>query len=198
MMMPPPPFWCGPGGLMPYDPMYQMPGTESKASQSSLADFSLGSNNYATTSRWGLFQQKTSAFPPQAIQKESTAEGGTLIRWNIQGSKLKTGDQKAVSPPFEMLLGNGATHKFKLMLFPKTSFDGKGGRSFRKSKGKGYLQLKCEADTVPAGSVITFRFFSAKADGQQNPFDWVKDHDFSRHAVCPMAKDDMVTWHTID
>lgn len=175
-MMSPYPCW-----FMPYDQLMQ---------GAAPSDMAAGSNIRATGSNWDLPRQTLVAasqpLEPLVIE-ECSERGTTWIRWTLPGSKLKSGDQKAVSLPFELLLGSGCREKFKLMLFPKVSFDGKGGRSFKKSKGKGYLQLKCEADSVSAGSTIMFRFY---VDGQRAASSCMVTHDFSKHAVCAMPKDE--------
>lgn len=64
-----------------------------------------------------------------------------FIFWTVDARKLKGGDRVAVSPRFEL---HGAY--FRIMMLPKVTSHGKGGSSFRKSQGKGLLQLKCESN----------------------------------------------------
>merc|ERR1719217_299846 len=77
----------------------------------------------------------------------SVNSGAFRINWTLSAFKLQSGDRSVVSPPFELSFGGqySATN-FKLMLFPQVSSEGKGGSTFRKSKGKGFILLKCEAD----------------------------------------------------
>jgi hypothetical protein len=83
------------------------------------------------------------------------------ICWCVDAKKLKSNDRVAVSPPF----GICGVFNFKLMLYALTSSCSKGGTSFRKSKGWGIIQLKCEAqpDAFPADS-FSFHFLIGRSE----------------------------------
>lgn len=71
----------------------------------------------------------------------------TRLCWTIDKAKamLASGDRIKISPPMDVPLGVGKAHaKFKLMLKPQISSEGKGGASFKRAKGKCYIELKCE------------------------------------------------------
>jgi hypothetical protein len=107
----------------------------------------------------------------------------------VSAFKLQSGDKNAVSPHFELSFGgHHSSAKFKLMLFPSVSTEGKGGSSFRKSQGKGFIQLKCEADLQDTAGTLKFRLFV----GNQPPRGPVT-HDFSHSAVKGLSKD-IETW----
>jgi hypothetical protein len=74
-------------------------------------------------------------------------EGGACrVQWSVEAKKLRGSDKQAVSPPFEVCLGQGAPPAtFKLMLCPC------GGDSFRKAGSVGQVQLKC-CSGLPEGS----------------------------------------------
>merc|ERR1719191_333026 len=73
---------------------------------------------------------------PQTLTRAfSVGSGAFRINWTVSATKLRSADKNAVSPPFELSFGGPySSTKFKLMLFPKVSSEGKGGSSFRKSK----------------------------------------------------------------
>lgn len=77
----------------------------------------------------------------------------TRIEWIVDARKIKGTDKVVVSPPFEMPSMFSAI--FKMMITPKFVMNGKGGASFKKSKGKGSVQLKCESQLgVNEGSMF--------------------------------------------
>lgn len=127
---------------------------------------------------------------PQTLTRAfSVCSGAFRINWTVSAFKLQSGDKNAVSPPFELSFGGPySSTKFKLMLFPTVSTEGKGGSSFRKSKGKGFIQLKCEADLQDTAGTLKFRLFV----GTQPPRGPVT-HDFSHSAVKGLSKD-IETW----
>lgn len=127
---------------------------------------------------------------PQTLTRAfSVGSGAFRINWTVSATKLRSADKNAVSPPFELSFGGPySSTKFKLMLFPKVSSEGKGGSSFRKSKGKGFIQLKCEADLHEVAGTLKFRLFV----GSQQPRGPVT-HDFSHSAVKGLPKESE-TW----
>jgi hypothetical protein len=134
------------------------------------------------------------------VSKLRIAPNTMLCTWVPPGKSMKSTNKHALSQKFELTLGSGRTETFILMLFPKTSYTGKGGSSFKKCKAKGYLQLKCEANLdIPAGRELDFRFYASKLkeDGDGSPYhysDWVT-HDFSSHAVYSMPKEERYMFH---
>lgn len=127
---------------------------------------------------------------PQTLTRAfSVCSGAFRINWTVSAFKLQSGDKNAVSPHFELSFGgHHSSAKFKLMLFPSVSTEGKGGSSFRKSQGKGFIQLKCEADLQDTAGTLKFRLFV----GTQPPRGPVT-HDFSHSAVKGLSKD-IETW----
>lgn len=84
--------------------------------------------------------------PPQPqtlVHSEDASSGVRYVIWTVDAKKLRGSDKVAVSPPFEV---EGSPGQFKMMLCPKAVSDRKGGASFRKAKGKGFVQIKCEAE----------------------------------------------------
>jgi hypothetical protein len=75
----------------------------------------------------------------------------TRIEWMVDARKIKGTDKVIVSPPFEVPSLSSAV--FKMMITPKFVMEGKGGASFKKSKGKGTVQLKCESQLGDEGTL---------------------------------------------
>jgi hypothetical protein len=65
------------------------------------------------------------------------------VLWPVPASKLQENSRCIVSPFFELFY-NGRSTKFKLLLFPGVSSEGKRSSSFRVSGGQGFMQIKCE------------------------------------------------------
>lgn len=124
---------------------------------------------------------------PQTVSK-SLADGFERVSWAVPADTLSSRDRSAVSPAFELSLA-GRPLKFRLMLFPKESHQGCGGSSFKKAKGRGYIELKCETEERESEACpLTFRLFV----GSQAPRGPVV-HDFSHSAVKGLPKDSE-TW----
>merc|ERR1712232_95948 len=82
------------------------------------------------------------ASSPQQPKLRRTLSNSGVYRvfWNVQASVVTSGDNRTLSPPFDVKLGFQEAH-FRLMLFPQRS-DGRRS-SFRKARGKGFIHLKC-------------------------------------------------------
>eukprot|EP00746_Dinoflagellata_sp_MGD_P008652 gnl/MRDRNA2_/MRDRNA2_117336_c0_seq1.p1 gnl/MRDRNA2_/MRDRNA2_117336_c0~~gnl/MRDRNA2_/MRDRNA2_117336_c0_seq1.p1 ORF type:complete len:437 (+),score=76.35 gnl/MRDRNA2_/MRDRNA2_117336_c0_seq1:83-1312(+) len=136
---------------------------------------------YTVTEEPPALQPLTRAF--------SVGSGAFRINWTLSATKLRSADKNAVSPAFELSFGGAySSTKFKLMLLPQVSSEGKGGSTFRKSDGKGYILLKCEADLQEGCGNLRFRLFV----GSQAPRGPVT-HDFSQSAVKGLPKE-LETW----
>lgn len=126
--------------------------------------------------------------PPSALTRSFSINSGAFrVNWTVSALKLKSADKNAVSPPFELSFGSEKykNTKFKLMLFPKVNSEGRGGSSFKKSKGKGFIQLKCEADLhEEVCGTLRFRLFVSN-QAPRGPV----THDFSDSAVKGLPKD---------
>ncbi|CAJ1387123.1 unnamed protein product [Effrenium voratum] len=130
----------------------------------------------------------------QVLQRAfSVASNVYRIRWTVDARKLKSTDKEAVSPPFDLTFSGGAV-PFKMIMRPRVVAQERGGASFRRSRGRGNIQLRCMAesdtDTKP---VVTFRLGvgSDKAAKQLKPRGPVR-HDFSEKNICglPRGQDD--------
>mmetsp|Transcript_67371 Transcript_67371/g.161561 ORF Transcript_67371/g.161561 Transcript_67371/m.161561 type:complete len:386 (+) Transcript_67371:87-1244(+) len=134
---------------------------------------------------------------PQTLKRwQSCTTGYNRILWTVDARKLKNNDKQAVSPPFTVAFSDPSLTDitFKMMLYPKSNpLDQKGGCSFKKAKGKGFVQLKCEAELDTASSAATLSFrIGVGAPGSPNaqPMRGPVMHNFSQSAVCGLPKEE--------
>eukprot|EP00933_Yihiella_yeosuensis_P081163 TRINITY_DN94711_c0_g1_i1.p1 TRINITY_DN94711_c0_g1~~TRINITY_DN94711_c0_g1_i1.p1 ORF type:complete len:430 (+),score=88.61 TRINITY_DN94711_c0_g1_i1:62-1351(+) len=127
---------------------------------------------------------------PQTLTRHVSAQSGcSRVHWTVDARKLKGNDKQAVSPPFELSFGNQHPDvTFKMMIYPKSTSDTKGGASFKRSKGHGFVQLKCEAELSHALANVSFRI-SIGSQEKQQPFRGPVSHNFSKNAVCGLPKE---------
>jgi len=131
------------------------------------------------------------AAQPQTLTRDFCVITGCFrTLWWVDARKLRGNDKQAVSPPFEMSSGDsfpGVT--FKMMIYPKVMNDQKGGASFKKARGKGLVQLKCEAELSEATANFSFRISIGTGENKQAPRG-PKVHNFAASAVCGLDKDE--------
>lgn len=127
---------------------------------------------------------------PQALHRAFSVNNQVYrIHWTVDARKLRGNDKQAVSPPFELSFGNQFPNvTFKMMIYPKQINDGKGGASFKKARGRGFVQLKCEAELTEALAPVNFRITIGSADKAQTSRGPVL-HNFSQSAVSGLPKD---------
>jgi hypothetical protein len=90
----------------------------------------------------------------QCIPNLST--GAYHVSWTIDARRLKSSDREAVSPSFDLSFGQSVP--FRIVLHPRCQHDGKGGCCFKKSGGKGRVDLRCLASVQGLPSPeVTFR-----------------------------------------
>lgn len=118
----------------------------------------------------------------------SMASQRERIRWTVDARKLKSSDREAVSPTFEVSCG--AQISFKMVLKPKVMDSNKGGACFKKSRNKGYVELRCVTDLENAGLVkpsLTFRLQVA-SERKSEPFRGPVRHNFADRAICGLPE----------
>lgn len=127
---------------------------------------------------------------PQTLTRAfSTNSGYFRVHWTVDARKLRGNDKQAISPPFELPFGDSfPCVPFKMMLFPIFTKDGKTGASFKRSQGRGIVQLKCEADLSDAHAQVRLRISIGSGSKAQPPRGPVS-HTFTRGSVCGLPKD---------
>lgn len=132
---------------------------------------------------------------PQTLTRAfSISSGFFRVHWTVDARKLRGNDKQAVSPPFELSFGAAFNHvTFKMMIYPKVMNDNKGGASFKKAKGRGYIQLKCEAELSEAVAQVRFRLSIGGSAGKSEEPRGPMLHNFAQSAVCGLPKE-MEEW----
>lgn len=118
------------------------------------------------------------------VTPEPKAEMGptNTIAWVVDARKLSSDHKVLVSPSFELALA-GRIVSFKVFLTSREVTSRKGGHSFKKSRGIGSLQLKCETLSSLTDSVdVTFSVGSGFASGSVV-------HDFAQTGICSLKGD---------
>lgn len=113
-----------------------------------------------------------------------TTENGTSIQWKVDKGKLHKNDRQIVSPSFNLDFGEGFNSvAFKIVL----QADQLG--SFKQSKGKGEVMLKCEPPS-PDDERGNVHFSVAIGDGENftEPRGPIA-HNFSKNCLCKLSKD---------
>lgn len=147
--------------------------------------------HFGDTQGMGVEEGSMSSPPqPQTLTRHlSVSTGYFRVFWTVDARKLRGNDKQAVSPPFELSFGeNYPNVTFKMMIYPKVVSDAKGGAAFKKSHGRGFVQLKCEAELSEAIANVSFRISIGSGEKAQPPRGPVS-HNFSSSAVCGLPKE---------
>lgn len=102
------------------------------------------------------------------------------ITWSVDARKLNSDHKVIVSPSFELEFMGERRVSFKVMLTPKEVTNRKGGLSFKRSRGIGSIQLKCESQEEFTETVsVKFSVGRSLARGPVL-------HDFAQTGVCSL------------
>jgi hypothetical protein len=128
----------------------------------------------------------------QLLRSSSVNSGIDRVHWTVDARKLKTNDKGAVSPTFHISLC-GQDIPFKMHIHAKAVSGGKGGSGFRKSKGHGSIELKCEGSFGDgADARATYRLSigsgNSKDLAKQQNFRGPVSHNFANGAVSGLKK----------
>jgi hypothetical protein len=115
------------------------------------------------------------------VSVEAAADGEQVIVWTAHCKFLNTRDKSVVSPEFTLEIPGSGPHPFRIVLYPATSGAGKGAGSFKKAKGKGRIELKCEAQLQQFSSTV---WFGVGRDDLQQQFRGPQLHDFGDRNTC--------------
>jgi len=116
----------------------------------------------------------------------SPTSGIHRFAWTVEARKVRGGDSQIISPPFKI---GGTSTSFKMMILPKESYHGKGGKSFQKAKGKGLVHLKRwkSEDPAPEASRNALKFWiSIGSAEKRGPV----EHNFTGCAVAGLPECD--------
>eukprot|EP00930_Biecheleria_cincta_P023714 TRINITY_DN1707_c0_g1_i1.p1 TRINITY_DN1707_c0_g1~~TRINITY_DN1707_c0_g1_i1.p1 ORF type:complete len:463 (+),score=102.56 TRINITY_DN1707_c0_g1_i1:135-1523(+) len=115
------------------------------------------------------------------------------IRWTVDARKLKSTDREHVSPSFD--LSCAVPVSFKMILRPRMVASDRGGAAFKRSRGRGTVQIRCMAESdAHELPVVTFRIGvgSSGQGGRQLKLRGPVRHDFSEKNMCglPQGQDE--------
>lgn len=116
--------------------------------------------------------------------------GVSHITWTVKEQRLRANQSHLLSPVFDLNLGNQHEQvPFKLVVSPK------GAVSFKKSRGFGRVQLKCNPELPEEVANMDVQI-SVGGEGQRGPF----PHNFRLNALCglPAAQDAFDLWGGVD
>lgn len=117
---------------------------------------------------------------PVIKKRISESSGYHRVHWKVDEHVLKGKGNQAVSPPFEV-----CGLSFKAIITATKTSDKWGGSTFKGSKGKGKVELKC-ADTVPGHlESMDFRMSVGKSE-KRGPI----KHNFADAATCGLPPDE--------
>lgn len=111
----------------------------------------------------------------------SLGSGGLSVCWPVDAHKLCGNDKQIVSPRFEIFPGVAC----RLMIKATEMGNKKGQSCFKKSKGRGSIEFKCEAEASADISPISF----SVSIGEQ-PARGPVVHDFTHGYVCGLPRND--------
>eukprot|EP00405_Crypthecodinium_cohnii_P013554 CAMPEP_0206444744 /NCGR_PEP_ID=MMETSP0324_2-20121206/15087_1 /ASSEMBLY_ACC=CAM_ASM_000836 /TAXON_ID=2866 /ORGANISM="Crypthecodinium cohnii, Strain Seligo" /LENGTH=354 /DNA_ID=CAMNT_0053912811 /DNA_START=95 /DNA_END=1159 /DNA_ORIENTATION=+ len=114
------------------------------------------------------------------------------ITWRVDERKLKSTDREHVSPMFLVHFANKDV-QFKIVIQPKATNEQRGGASFKKAKGKGYVELRCLERLDAASSPKVHFSIAVHPDPEPSPSDFVPPdgviHDFSTKSIAGLPRD---------
>jgi len=128
--------------------------------------------------------------PPQALERTFSINSGSMrVHWTVSARKLKSKDSHPhLSPSFELSFGTSSPSvPFKMMITPKVASETKGGASFKKARGVGFIELVCEETLPDAVPQVSYKISIGSGDKRQ-PARGPVTHDFSKQAVSRFPK----------
>jgi len=124
----------------------------------------------------------------QTLECTNEANGFFHICWNVDARKLRGSEKQAISPPAELPLGpRGQSIQLRIAIYPK-ALESAGAVNFRSSKGKGYIQIKCESDSMMDLDPVCITMSIGTGCLSQPARGPIK-HDFARNGICTLPRD---------
>lgn len=182
----PTPMWGMPPMMFPMMPM-----TMDGAAQAQLQMAMAGGMMMGGGCETGLLPGPVADPKPRSQVMErvfSAVSQRERIRWTVDARKLKSSDREAVSPTFEVSCGG--LLKFRMVLKPKAMGNQKGDACFKKSRSKGYVELRCVTELeseLHAKPILMFRLQVASAK-RTEPFRGPLRHNFADRAICGLPE----------
>jgi hypothetical protein len=125
----------------------------------------------------------------------SAKSGACKFKWFVSSKLLQTTNCQHYSPAFELPYGpSGQNIQFKMIIRPLVVHDKRGGSSFKKSKGRGIIQLRClDHDEGVENLSLSFSISVGPEEchGGEPPRGPVV-HDFSDPVICGLPEQSAV------
>lgn len=134
-------------------------------------------------------QKRPPTLEPLTLDPDS---GCMRAFWHVPKKKLESKDTHPhVSSQFTVPVGTAfPSVPFKLMITPKVANDAKGGASFKKAKGKGYVELSCEATLPEDAPEVQFRIGVGKEkETSKTETRGTVSHNFHQQKIGRLPKD---------
>lgn len=138
--------------------------------------------------------------PTFSTMKPGTLETSTVgskevVKWCVDGSRFDSHQERILSPEFQIHFpGQSEAFSFRMVILA-TQTGGKHGAGFRKAKGRGSIEFKCQS-TVPANvASVTFRT-SMGVMGHHGHQVAAKPiwHNFVDKTCCPLRNGEEIDW----
>lgn len=127
---------------------------------------------------------------PQVLHRSYDVQAACLrLEWVVSARKLTSTDTHPhVSPAFELSFGEHCpSANFKMLIHPLVVNDKKGGGSFKKAGGRGYVEIACEQE-LPAGVPdVQFRI-SIGSGERRSVARGPVSHNFAERSVAGLPK----------
>jgi len=94
---------------------------------------------------------RTSTTGNKAVACASLPGGGARVSWDVDARRFASHDSTVVSPAFVLDLPGFGAHNFKVVVHAAGTRGSRGGIGFRVAKGRGRVELKCDAHVPRPG-----------------------------------------------
>mmetsp|Transcript_44601 Transcript_44601/g.95859 ORF Transcript_44601/g.95859 Transcript_44601/m.95859 type:complete len:653 (-) Transcript_44601:334-2292(-) len=121
--------------------------------------------------------------------EQTTTRNGTSINWAADARKFGTQDKQLVSPPFDLSLPGFEAQQFALVIHPVAVHQSRRGSGFRKSKGRGSIEVKCLSTRLPPNYPrVTFMVAVGNNGPRREPARGPVTHDFAEQSCAGLPK----------
>lgn len=125
----------------------------------------------------------------------STVGSKEVVRWSVDGARFDSHQERILSPEFSLQFpGQPEPFSFRMVILA-TQTGGKHGAGFRKAKGRGSLELKCQS-TVPSNVPNVAFSMSMGLPGHHGYQVASKTiwHNFVDKTCCPLRNGEELDW----
>mmetsp|Transcript_27692 Transcript_27692/g.54356 ORF Transcript_27692/g.54356 Transcript_27692/m.54356 type:complete len:292 (+) Transcript_27692:44-919(+) len=117
--------------------------------------------------------------------KLNRSNAATSVKWIVDAKKMRSTDRVVVSSLFLVLL-SGQPMPFRMMLVPAAVCRRRGGHCFKRARGRGSVQLKCETNHFQEDVNTKITFTLCVGPG---PLRGPHEHDLRHAMLCGLPRD---------